>query len=180
MVVKSPIGGGVGAETLAGVARVTARPRPDVEDADFEDVSGLGAFHRDRPGQEMHAQSLAGSTQVALGRPGSAPCDRLVLARPGEDAFRTGIAGYHPLPIVAGVMRQSFDGGAVPGAECQGGRDDLAEIAPMDRRRRYGEVVFRHASYPAPNVASSRSTSRRKRCVRACAGASITCAAGPC
>ena len=42
------------AETAAGMTGVTTRPRPDVEDAHFEDVAGLGVSIA-TGGQEMNA-----------------------------------------------------------------------------------------------------------------------------
>ncbi|MGY3359004.1 hypothetical protein ACVWZK_005667 [Bradyrhizobium sp. GM0.4] len=110
-----------------------ARPRPDIEDAHFEDVAGFGAFDRDRTGEEMHADPLACSAdERAFGRARTAPPDGLVLARPLEHALGAGITLDHALVVIIGVMGQRLDGGAIPRAQGQGRRDLLGEIAPVD------------------------------------------------
>ncbi len=149
VIVKAPVRGDVGAEAAAGVAGAAARPRPDVEDAHFQDVAGLGAFDRDRTGEEMHADPLAcAADERAFDRAGAAARHRLVLARPLEHALGAGIALDHALVIVVGMMGQRLDGGAVAGAQRQGRRDLLGEIAPVDglRRNRQREMLHEVAS----------------------------------
>ena len=51
VIVKAPVRRGVGAEATAGVAGVAARPRPHVENADFQDIARLRIFDRHRPRQ---------------------------------------------------------------------------------------------------------------------------------
>jgi len=112
---------------------VTARPRPDVEDAHFQDIAWLRILDRDRPGQKMNAEALARSPdERALGRTGAAARHRLVLARPLEHALRAGIALDHALVIVIGVMGERFDGSAISRTQRQGRSDGLGEIAPVD------------------------------------------------
>ena len=118
VIVKAPIRRDVGAEAAAGMAGAAARPRPDVEDAHFQDVAGLGVFDRDRAGEEMHADAFAGAAdERAFGRARAAARHRLVLPRPVKHALGAGIIGDHPLVIVIGVMGQRLDGGAVAGAQ---------------------------------------------------------------
>src|SRR6185369_9447459 len=50
------------AEHAAGMVRMAARARHDVEDAHLEHVAGLGVLHRDRPRADVHAKSFAGAT----------------------------------------------------------------------------------------------------------------------
>ena len=56
---KTPIGRGIGPKTAAGMTGMAARPRPDVKDAHFQDIASFRIFDRDRPGQEMNAETLA-------------------------------------------------------------------------------------------------------------------------
>ena len=146
VVVKAPVRRGIGAEAFAGMAGLAGRPRPDVENAHFQHVAGLGALDRHRAGQEMHADAFAGAAdERALRRARAAAHHGLVLARPLEHALGAGIAFDHAFVIVVGMMRQRFDGGAVAGLQRQRRRDDLAEIAPVHGLRRHWEKMMLHA-----------------------------------
>ena len=145
VVVEAPGGRDVGAEAAPGMAGVTARARADVEDADFQHIAGLGILDRDRAGQQMDADPLAGAAlERAFDRPGAAPHHRLLLARPVKDALGAGVAGDHALVIVAGMVGQRLDRGAIPGTYRQGRRDHLAEISPVNGRGRDGEGMMPH------------------------------------
>jgi len=147
VIVKAPIGGNVRAEAFAGVAGVAGRAWSDVEDMDLQHVAGLSALDRYRPGQQMHADALAGAANERPFRgAGAAAHDRLVLPCPVKHALRAGISGDHALVIVVGVMRQCFDGGAVARAQRQRRRDLLAEIAPVNSGRRDRQQMMFHAS----------------------------------
>ena len=115
LVVEAPPGGGVAAEALAGVLRIGAGPRRDVQDAHLEHVAGLGAAHGDRAGQDVHAQALAGAAaeQGRVHRAGAAPVDALPAAVPEIDALGAGIALDHARGIVVGVMGERLDGDEV-------------------------------------------------------------------
>ncbi len=69
VIVKSPGCRDVGAEAASGMAGVAARARPNVEDANFQDIAGLGVLDRDGPGQKMDADAFAGAAlERTLGR----------------------------------------------------------------------------------------------------------------
>ena len=128
---------------MAGVA---ARPRPDIENANFQDIAGLGVLDRHRAGQQMHADAFAGAAlERAFGRPRAAARHGFMFPGPVKHAFGAGIVGDHALVIVIGVMRQRFDGGAVAGFQRQRRRDLLAEIAPLDVGGRNGKEMMLHA-----------------------------------
>ena len=106
---EAPGRGGVRPKTASGMAGVAARARPDVENAHFEDVAGLGVLDRDRAGQQMHADAFAGAAlKRAFGRSRAAAGDRFMFFGPFEHAFGAGIARDHAFVIVIGV------GGGVP------------------------------------------------------------------
>ena len=77
----APPGGGVAAEGAAGEFRLRRRARPDVEDADLEDIAGLGAADEDRAGADVDAEALAGAAAEERGihRAGAATVDVLPL-----------------------------------------------------------------------------------------------------
>src|ERR1700730_8704525 len=127
---------------MAGVA---ARPRPDVEDAHLQDIAGLGILDRDRPGQQVHAKTLAPAAEErTFGLAGAATRHRLVFARPVKHALRARIIGDHTLIVVVGMMGQRFDGRTISRTKRQGRRDLLAEIAPVNGRRRHRQVKVPH------------------------------------
>ena len=144
LVVEPPVCRRVRAEAAARVARAAAWARADVEDAHFEDVAGLCVFDRDRAGEQVHADSLAGAPLESDDWAGAAPVHGFFLARPVEDRLGAGIVLDHPLVIVVGVMGQRFDGGAVARFEGRRRFDRLAEIPPMHGRWRNGQGVVRH------------------------------------
>src|ERR1700738_3486510 len=114
VVVEAPIRRGVGTKAAAGVAGVTTGARPDVQDDDLQYVAGLCILDSNWPSQQMNADAFARpSNKRPLGRTGATANDRLMLAGPMENAFRTRIIGDDALVIVVGVVRQSLDGGAV-------------------------------------------------------------------
>ena len=93
----------------------------------------------------MHTDAFAGAAnERALGRTGTAARNRLLLARPVEHAFGAGIACDHAFIVVVGVMRQRLDGGTVAGAQCQRRGNHLAEIAPVNGRRRNRQRKMPH------------------------------------
>src|SRR5690348_9143204 len=86
VVVIAPPRGGVAAEALAGILRVGAGPRLHVDDADFDDVAGLGATEVDRAGADMDTESFAGAAAVdrSIHRTGATAIDVLLVLRPIE------------------------------------------------------------------------------------------------
>ena len=121
VVVEPPGRRDIGAEAAASMAGMAARTRPHVEDAHFQDIAGLGILDRHRAGQQVDPDPFARAfKERSLGRPGASALDGLMLPRPGKDAFGPGIARDHAVPIVAGVMRQRLDRGAVAGLHGQG------------------------------------------------------------
>ena len=134
VIVEAPGRRDIGPEAAARVAGVAARTRSHVEDAHFQDIAGLGILDRHRAGQEVDPDPFARAFEKrSLGRPGTSALHGLVLSRPGKDAFGPGVSRDHAVPIVAGVMGQRLDRGAVAGPHGQGRRNGLAEVAPMDR-----------------------------------------------
>ncbi len=128
---------------MAGIA---ARTRPDVEDANFQDIAGLGVLDCNRTGQQMDANAFAGAAyKRTFGRPRAAADDSLMFPGPMKHAFGAGIARDHPLVVVVGVMGQRFDGGAVAGLQGQGRRDLFAEITPLDVLGSNGKEMMFHA-----------------------------------
>ena len=150
LVMKAPPGGGVAAEALAGVLRIGARPRRDVEDAHLEHVAGLGAAHRDRAGADVHAQALPGAAaeQRGVHRTGAAPVDVLPAAVPVVHALRARIALDHARRVVIGVMGERLDGHEVAGFDLDHRRQRFAEVAPVHRLVRDGDVVVLARAHP--------------------------------
>ena len=142
LVMEAPPGRGVAAEALAGVLRIGARPRRDVENPHLEHVAGLGAAHGDRAGQDVHAQALAGAAaeQRGVHRTGAASVDVLLAAVPVVDALRTRIALDHAGSIVVGVMREGLDRDEVARVDLDHRREGFAEVAPVHRLVRCGDV----------------------------------------
>src|SRR2546427_669171 len=58
-IMKPPPRGRVAAEALALVFGIGAGPRADVDDADLEDIAGLGSADVHGPGADVHAATLA-------------------------------------------------------------------------------------------------------------------------
>ena len=106
LVVKAPPCGGVAAESLAGILRIGARSRRDVDNAQLDHVAFLGAAHIDRAGADMHAKALTSATpkQRGVHRSGPAPVDTLLFLGPQKHAFGTGIALHHALGVVIGMV----------------------------------------------------------------------------
>ena len=115
VVVIAPPGRDRGAEHAAGMVRIAARARHDVEDAHLQHVAGLGVLHRDRPRADVHAKSFAGAAAEHAGihRTRAATIDVLPVPCPAEHAFSAGIARDHQLGLVGGVLRQRLDGDGV-------------------------------------------------------------------
>src|SRR5262249_39326397 len=107
LIVEAPPGGGVAAEALALERRIGARARAHVDDADLEDVAGLGTAHRHRARADVDAEALAGAAteERRLHRAGATPIDALALAVPVIDALGATIALHHAFGVVVGVMR---------------------------------------------------------------------------
>src|SRR5258708_23215757 len=59
LIVKAPPCGRVAAESLSGIWRVDARPGRDVDDAQLDHVTLLGAAYADRAGPDMPAEAFA-------------------------------------------------------------------------------------------------------------------------
>src|SRR5207247_1706512 len=57
-IMKPPPRGRVAAEALALVFGIGAGPRADVDDADLEDIAGLGSADVHGPGADVHAEAL--------------------------------------------------------------------------------------------------------------------------
>ena len=149
VIVKTPIGRDIGPKTAAGMTGVTARPRPHVEDAHFQDIASFRILDRDRPGQEMNPKTFTRSLdEWTLGRAGATTRHRFVLAGPVKHAFRAGIIGDHALIVVVSMMGQRFDRGAISRPQRQSRRDLLAEIAPVNGRRRNRQRKVSHANAP--------------------------------
>src|SRR2546422_2723149 len=115
LVVEAPPRGGIAAEALPLVLRVGAGSRADVDDADLEDVAGLGAANEDGSGADVHAEALARSPaeQRRLHRPRPAAIDALLLLVPVENALGARVPLDHPLGVVVGVVREDLDGDEV-------------------------------------------------------------------
>ena len=143
LVVEAPPGGGVAAEAFAGVLRIGAGPRRDVEDAHLEHVAGLGAAHRDWAGADVHAEALPGAAaeQRGVHRTGAAPVDVLLAAVPVVHALRTRIALDHAGSIVIGMVGERLNGHEIARFDLDQRRQRLAEVAPVHRPVRDGDVV---------------------------------------
>ncbi len=144
VVVKAPPGGRVAAKGLAGILRIGAGPRRDVDDAQLDHVALLGAADVDRAGADMHAEALAGAApeQRRIHRSGAAPVHVLLFLGPQEHAFGAGIALHHALGIVIGVMGQGLDGDEVAGIDLDLRLQLLGEIAPMHGLGIGGQMVI--------------------------------------
>ena len=116
----APPGGGVAAEGAAGILRRAAGRGLDVEDADFEDVAGLGSAHEYRSRADVDAEAFAGAAteQRAVHRSGAAPLDVLASAST-KHALGAGVPGNHPLGVVIGVVGEHLDGHEVAGVDHQ-------------------------------------------------------------
>ena len=143
LVMEAPPGRGVAPEALAGVLRIGAGPRRDVENPHLEHVAGLGAVHGDRAGQDVHAQALAGAAaeQRGVHWAGAAPVDVLLGAVPVVHALRTRIALDHAGSIVVGVMGESLDRDEVARVDLHHRREGFAEVAPVHGLVRCGDVI---------------------------------------
>ncbi len=143
LVVEAPPGRRVAPEALALVLRVGARPRPDVDDPDLEDVSRLGLANRDRARADVDAEAFAGAPpeERRVHRAGAAPVHALALLVPVEDALRARIALHHAVGVVVGVVREHLDRDEVTGAHLDLGLEQLAEIPPVHRLVGRGHVV---------------------------------------
>ncbi len=170
LVMESPPCRRVAAERLAGIGRVGAGPRLHVDDADFENIAGLGAADRDRPGADVHAEALAGTAaqELAVDGPGAAAVDALLVPGPQEYAFGAGIAFDHALGVVIGMMGQRFDGDVVAGIDLELRLEQLAEIAPMHRVRRRRQIMKGRLARPRRRALCDRGRDQRAagRCPR--------------
>ena len=140
-IMESPPRRRVAAEALALVLGIGARTRAEVDDADLEDIAGLGATDTDGAGADMHAETFARAPaeQRRLHRAGAPAIDALPLLVPVEDALGARIALDHPLGVVIGVMRENFQRDKVAGGHLDHGLERLAEVAPV-----HGLVGGRH------------------------------------
>ena len=130
---KAPPCGRVAAESLSGILRIGAGPGRDVDDAQLDNVTLLGAAYVDRSGADMHAEAFAGasSEQRGIHRSCAASIDALLLLGPQEHAFSAGIALHHALGVVVGMVCQRLNGDEVAGIDLDLRFQQLAEIAPM-------------------------------------------------
>ena len=96
-ILEAPPGGGVASESLVPVVGISAEPRLDVHDLQFEQVARSRAANRNRASADVNAEALAGSAPAdrCVHRTGTAPVHRLAVRRPVKDAFGTGIAADH-------------------------------------------------------------------------------------
>ena len=119
VVLEAPPRRSIAAKGLALVIGVERAARPDVDNADFEDVAGFGAADRDRTGADVHAKAFAGAAPKdrRVHRPGAAAVDVLFVLRPQKHAFGAGVAFDHALVIVIGMMRQRLDRDVVAGID---------------------------------------------------------------
>src|SRR5258707_815173 len=68
LIVKAPPCGRVAAESLSGILRIGARPGCDVDNAQLDHVTLLGAAYVDRAGADVHAEALAAATPPAAAK----------------------------------------------------------------------------------------------------------------
>ena len=96
----------VAAESLARILRIGAGPGRDVDNAQLDHVTLLGAAYVDRAGADVHAKALAGATpeQRGIHRSCAASVYALLLLGPQEHAFGAGIALHHALGVVVGMV----------------------------------------------------------------------------
>ena len=143
-VLEAPPCCGVAAERLVAVGGIGAQARRDVDDLQFDEVVRTGPADRDRPGADVHAESLAGAAPAhrRIHRAGAAAVDRLMLRCPMKYRFRAGIAAHHPVVVVAAVLRQRFDGDEVAAVDLEHRRNVAAEVTPVDRRLGRREMVM--------------------------------------
>ena len=129
----APPGGRAAAEDAACEQRIATRSRHDVEDAYFQNVSGLGVFDRDRAGADMNAEPFAGAAAEdrRVHGSGAAPVDAFGLPGPKKHAFRAGVAGDHPCRIVGGMLGQGLDRDRVAGDDLDDRLECAAEKSPM-------------------------------------------------
>src|SRR5690606_17700668 len=115
VVVVTPPGRGVAAETAPGVLRAAARALTDVHDAYLEHVARLGLFDIYRPGAHMHAKALARAAPEdrRIEWTGTAPLDRLAAGVPVKHALGARVVTHHAFHIVGGVLGECLDGDAV-------------------------------------------------------------------
>src|SRR3954462_842710 len=117
LVVETPPCRRVAAESLSGILRIGAWPGRDVDDAQLDHVTLLGAAHVDGAGADVHAKALAGATpeQRGIHRSGATTVYALLLFGPQEHAFGAGIALHHALGVVVGMVGQRLNGDEVAG-----------------------------------------------------------------
>src|SRR5579872_2850698 len=93
------------------MGRIAARPGLYVDDADFDDVAGLGAANENRTGQDVDAKTFAGAAaeQLAVDGARATTIDAFLVLGPKIDALKTGIALDHTLGVVTSVVCNRFD-----------------------------------------------------------------------
>src|SRR5207247_9774998 len=164
-IMKPPPRGRVAAEALALVFGIGAGPRADVDDADLEDIAGLGSADVHGPGADVHAEALARAPaeQRRLHRPRTPPIDTLALLVPVEDALGARITLDHPLGIVVGVVREGLDRHEVAGVDLDGGLERLAEISAVHRLVGRRHVIVILGAWHHSGLRLGRSDSHRQR-----------------
>ena len=123
----------VAAESLSRILRIGAWPGRDVDNAQLDHVTLLGAAHVDGACADVHAKALAGATpeQRGIHRSGATTVYALLFLGPQEHAFGAGIALHHALGVVIGMVGQRLNGDEVAGIDLDLRFQFLAEIAPM-------------------------------------------------
>src|SRR5258708_1611815 len=85
VILEAPRCGCVRTETTPGVAGAAARSGTRVEDANLQNVAGLGPLDRHGAGEKMNAEALSRSEfEFAFGRSRAAAPNRLLILGPVE------------------------------------------------------------------------------------------------
>lgn len=149
VVLKTPPGRRVAAETFTAMLCIPARPWAHVDDADFEYVARLSAGHGDGPGANVRSPTGARAI-LRIHRACAAAIDGLLCFDPMVDFFDADVARHHAREVIAGAVGDRLDGNEVPRFDANQRLQVFAEITPVDGLGQLTDVIVplrRHVAF---------------------------------